>query len=111
MTKQAAFAVYGKKTKTQVGTVSANYYRVARAEGAVKPRKSRVAAVSASSRADVVSAKHTGRGRPTTSTSLDLDATLASLVSGVEDLAAALKQEQAETADLRRRLDGLRALV
>ena len=50
MTKQAAFAVYGKQTKTQPGTVSANYYRVARAAGTVKPRKRRAAATSAESR-------------------------------------------------------------
>ena len=37
MTKNAAFAAYGKQTKTQPGTVAANYYRVARAAGTVKP--------------------------------------------------------------------------
>ena len=32
LTKQAAFSAYGERTKTKPGTVSANYYRVARAE-------------------------------------------------------------------------------
>jgi hypothetical protein len=110
MTKQAAFAVYGKQTKTQPGTVSANYYRVARAEGTVS-RKGRGTTAARSSATDVVSAKPARRGHPAASTGSGLDATLASLVSGMEELASALKQEQAETADLRRRLDGLRALV
>ena len=109
MTKQAAFAVYGKQTKTQPGTVSANYYRVARAAGPVKPRKRRAAATSNESRS-VVSAPSRG-GRPRSSAGSDLDARLSSLVSSIEDLATALKQERAETDDLRRRLDGLRALV
>ena len=111
MTKQSAFVAYGKQTKTQPGTVGANYYRVARAEGAVKPRTRRVAAASGVSNTDVVSAKPTRAPRPRASASTGLDATLATLVTSIEDLAVALKQEQAEKADLRRRLDGQRALV
>ena len=109
MTKNAAFAAYGKQTKTQPGTVAANYYRVARAAGTVKPRKRRAAAASGVSRS-VASAPSRG-GRPRSSAGSDLDARLSSLVSSIQDLATALKQERAETADLRRRLDGLRALV
>jgi len=110
-TKQAAFAAYGKQTKTQPGTVAANYYRVARAEGAAKPRKRRVTARSGASRASVASAQLNRRSRATRSAGSDLDATLSALVSSIEDLASALKQEQAETAELRRRLNGLRSLV
>ena len=88
---------------------AANYYRVARAAGTVKPRKRRAAATSGVSRS-VASAPSRG-GRPRSSAGSDLDARLSSLVSSIQDLATALKQERAETADLRRRLDGLRALV
>jgi len=108
MTKQAAFAVYGKQTKTQPGTVSANYYRVARAEGAVKPRNRR-APTTGASRSVASAPSRAGRTRSLAGS--DLAARLSLLVSSIEDLATALKQEQAETEDLRRRLDGLRALV
>ena len=49
-TKQAAFIEYGQRTNTKPGTVSANYYRVARAKGTSKPRKPRLATAKATTR-------------------------------------------------------------
>src|SRR5207244_1186281 len=42
--KSEAFAQIASDTGRNAGTVSANYYRVARASGAVKPRKRRAKA-------------------------------------------------------------------
>jgi lysozyme family protein len=107
LTKQAAFAAYGERTNTKPGTVSANYYRVARANGASKPRKRRATASKAPGSA-AATRRHATRRTPVGN---DLDATLRGLLASVETLAAALKEEQAEAAALRQQLDGLRTLL
>jgi hypothetical protein len=107
MTKQAAFAAYGERTNTKPGAVSANYYRVARADGARKPRKRRVSASKAPGSVAATRRRSTRR----TPAGNDLDATLRGLLASVQTLAAALKEEQAEAAALRQQLDGLRTLL
>ena len=47
MTRHAAFVTYAGRIGSQPGTVAANFYRVARAEGAVKPRRPRKTAEAA----------------------------------------------------------------
>ena len=110
LTKQAAFAAYGERTNTKVGTVSANYYRVARAEAPAMPAKRRQAAAKKAAASAATSRRQQRRPRPAQA-GTDLDAGLRALVLGVETLAAAIKEEQAEAAALRQRLDGLRALL
>jgi len=109
LTKQAAFAAYGERTHTKPGTVSANYYRVARAQAAGKPRKRRSATTTGAS-GSVAAPQRKQRPRPSR-TSTDLDAAVRGLLASVENFAAALKQEQAEAAALRQQLDRLRALL
>jgi hypothetical protein len=110
MTKQAAFIAYGRRTNTQPGTVSANYYRVARASGTTKPRKPKPAPAKTAARpAPPTPRRPTRERRPESST--DVDTALRNLLASVETLAAALKHEQAEAAALRRQLDGLIALL
>jgi hypothetical protein len=108
LTKQAAFAAYGERTNTKPGTVSANYYRVARAKASAKPAKRRPAA--ARKATGSASQRNQQRPRPIQA-GTDLDAALRALVVGVETLAAALKEEQAEAAALRQQLEGLRTLL
>ena len=110
LTKQAAFAAYGERTNTKPGTVSANYYRVARAEAPAKTAKRRPAAAKKATASAATSRRQRRRPRPARA-GTDLDAVLRALVVGVETLAAAIKEEQAEAAALREQLDGLRALL
>ena len=108
LTKQAAFAAYGERTNTKPGTVSANYYRVARAEAPVIPAKRRPATAT---KATGSAAAHQRTQRHPRPTQAGTDAALRALVAGVETLAAALKEEHAEAAALRQQLEGLRALL
>ena len=110
LTKQAAFAAYGERTNTKPGTVSANYYRVARAEAPAKTAKRRPAPAKKATGSATAPQRTQRRPRPAQA-GTDLDAVLRALVVGVETLAAAIKDEQAEAAALRQRLDGLRALL
>jgi hypothetical protein len=110
LTKQTAFILYGERTNTKPGTVSANYYRVARADGATKPSKQRPpTARKAASSATAPPRRPRQLRRPEAST--NLDAAVRGLLAGVEALAAALREEQAEAAALRQQLDGLKALL
>jgi hypothetical protein len=106
MTKQAAFASYGKKTRAQPGTVSANYYRVARAKAAEPPSRR---STTTPSRRQVGSTQQRRRGRPAVQAA-NLDAAMSALVASVQDLALALKRKESETAELRQKLDGLQLL-
>jgi hypothetical protein len=110
LTKQAAFAAYGERTKTKPGTVSANYYRVARAEAPAKTAKRRPAAAKKATASAATSRRQQRRPRPAQART-DLDAVLRALVVGMETLAAAIKEEHAEAAALRQQLEGLRALL
>ena len=110
LTKQAAFTAFGERTNTKPGTVSANYYRVARAEAPAKTAKRRPAAAKKATASAATSRRQQRRPRPDQA-GTDLDAVLLALVVGVETLAAAIKEEHAEAAALRQQLEGLRALL
>jgi lysozyme family protein len=110
LTKQAAFAAYGERTHTKPVTVSANYYRVARADGARKPRKQRPATASKETGSPAAPPRRPGRPRRTRANT-DLDAALGGLLASVETLAAVLKEQQSEAAALRQQLDALGALL
>jgi hypothetical protein len=110
LTKQAAFAAYGERTHTTPGTVSANYYRVARAEIPTKPRKRRPAIASKATGSTAAGSRSKGRPRPPED-GTDLDTALRGLLASVETLATALREQQFEAAALRQQLDGLRTLL
>jgi hypothetical protein len=109
-TKQAAFIEYGQRTNTKPGTVSANYYRVARAKGTSKPRKPRLATARATTRPAPSTPRKPGRrGRPNSST--DVETAVRNLLANVETLVAVLKHQQAETTALQQQLDGLKDVL
>jgi hypothetical protein len=104
--KTEAFAQIASDTGRNTGTVSANYYRVARANGAVKPSRSRRASTKATSRTPRT--KTTATTRRGTS---DIDRLAADLVKSVTALADAVTSQGAEVASLRSRLDGVRQAI
>jgi len=109
MTKQAAFITYARCISAQPGTVAANYYRVARTNGAsaVTPRRSSEAA-----EASQTTPKHRGTppNRQPNGTG-DIEQIVAQLVTNVQALGDAVKAESAENARLRQRLDSLRSVL
>lgn len=109
--KSEAFAQVATDTGKNTGTVSANYYRVARANGTVKPRPRRSSAAKATSRPTTGRAAAGRTGRQSASSDGDLDRLTADLVSNVQALAKAMQAQSQEVADLRQRLDGVRSLV
>ena len=109
-TKQAAFIEYGQRTNTKPGTVSANYYRVARAKGTSKPRKTGLATARATTRPAPGAPRKPGRrGRPNSRT--DVETAVRNLLANVETLVAVLKQQQAEATALQQQLDGLKDVL
>ena len=105
--KTEAFAQVASDTGRNTGTVSANYYRVARANGAVKPRRRRRASIKATSRTPRTrTPRTTARGGPS-----HIDGLAADLVKSVTALADAIKSQKAEVASLRNRLEGVRQAV
>ena len=102
--KTEAFAEIAAETGRNAGTVSANYYRVARASGSSKPRRKR-----ASTPARTVRPRTT---RATASSSgSDIDGLASDLVESVSALAEAVKRQDAEVSALRNRLEGLRQAI
>ena len=110
MTRQAAFVTYASRISSQPGTVAANFYRVARAEGAVQPRGSRKTA-------ETSQTTPKRRGRPPnartdgTNGTGDVAQIVAQLVTDVQALAGAVKAESEANVELRRRLDSLRSAL
>ena len=104
--KTEAFKQIGSDTGRNQGTVAANYYRVARANGAAKPRKRR-GKVSASA-----SVPPRARGsRSAVRDGSDITRLSNDLIKSVTQLADAVKQQQAEVTALRGRLDGVRKAI
>ncbi len=103
--KTEAFAQIASDTGRNQGTVSANYYRVARNNGAVKPRKRRSKTVTRSPRP---------RGAATTrraSNGSEIDRLTSDLLKSVTALADAVKTQEVEVSSLRARLDGVRQAI
>lgn len=114
MNKSEAFKQVAAGTGRNSGTVAANYYRVARANGALKPRKVRAKATRLTSR----------RGREKTAQSVrrsdnsrsgntgqGVDQVVSQLLASVQALTAAVKAQDAEVRELRDQLDGVRGLL
>jgi hypothetical protein len=103
--KSEAFAQVASDTGRNTGTVSANYYRVARANGVVKPRR-RPSTKATSRTPRTRTPRTTSRGGPS-----HIDRLAADLVKSVTALADAIKSQEAEVASLRNRLEGVRQAV
>jgi hypothetical protein len=103
--KSEAFAQIASDTGRNSGTVAANYYRVARATGAVKPRKRRARGSAVSTR----KAPTARRGRPARNDGVDQ--ITADLVRNVQALAKAVQDQEREVRQLRGRLDAVRSVV
>ena len=104
--KSEAFAQIASDTGKNSGTVAANYYRVARATGAVKPRKRKARAASAVSTRKAPAAR---RRRPAANGSVDQ--ITADLVRNVQALAKAVQDQEREVKQLRGRLEAVRSVV
>jgi hypothetical protein len=113
-TKTEAFKQVAGDTGRNVGTVSANYYHVARASGAVKPRKRRSKPAASRATRARRRAAHSVR-RPSSVGSgngvNDVDQTVGQLVASVQALTEAVQAQDAEVRQLRGRLDGVRGLL
>jgi hypothetical protein len=107
--KTEAFKAVAKDTQRSAGTVAATDYRVARSEGAVKPRRGRGKA------AAPATTKRRSAGRRVRASignsEQDIDRLATSLVESVNALAGVVKAQSQEVADLRRRLDGVRSIL
>jgi hypothetical protein len=108
--KKAAFDQIATDTGKNSGTVAANYYRAARANGAVKPRR-RPRAVAPRSRASVKAGAANGARQGRAQTNGSIDKITKDLVRNVQALATAVTVQENEVADLRARLDGVRNLL
>jgi hypothetical protein len=106
--KTEAFAQVAQETGKNVGTVSANYYRVARVNGAVKPRRRRRSARITTA---VRAASNGRRTRARNAGASDVDKLASDLVKSVTALADAVKAQQRDVEELRGRLDGVRTLL
>ncbi len=107
MNRSQAFAKISADTGRRAGTVAANYYRVARkrAGGSLRPRTTRAA------RKPRSTAPATRGRRAASSSGRDIDAIADELVRNIQDLAAAVKANSAETSELRARLDGVKKML
>jgi hypothetical protein len=120
--KTQAIAQVASEMGKNSGTVSANYYRVARASAAVSPQGRRAATAPVAEtklRTQEKSKRRTAVPRSTTrreahaptGDSGSIDRVAANLVSSVEALAALVRAQETELSDLRGRLDRLRGLL
>jgi methyl-accepting chemotaxis protein len=106
--KTEAFAQIASDSGKNAGTVAANYYRVARANGSVKPRRRRRKATTP---ARATTATASRRARQSSNGNGEIDRLTADLVSNVQALAKAMQAQSQEVSDLRQRLDGVRSLL
>jgi hypothetical protein len=106
--KTEAFAQIASDSGKNPGTVAANYYRVARANGSMKPRRGRRKAATQPRAATPTAGR---RGRQSSNGSGDIDRLTADLVSDVQALAKAMQAQSQEMSDLRQKLDGVRGLL
>jgi hypothetical protein len=106
--KSEAFAQVASDSGKNAGTVSANYYRVARANGTVKPRGRRRKAATPPRAARATAGR---RGGQSSNGSGGIDRLTADLVINVQALAKAMQAQSQEVSDLRQKLDGVRGLL
>lgn len=103
ITRSEAFQRLSEQTGRRAGTVAANYYRIARQRGAVRPRGGG-AAPSGAGR----------RGRPRRGggggASGDVDAALARVSEALDDLVAVVKRQQRDLGRLQEQSEQLAKL-
>jgi hypothetical protein len=110
-TKSEAFKQVAKDIGRNEGTVSANYYRVARASGAVTPRPRRGRESAATSTRGRQNGAQSVTERRSVSGGNSLDQVVGQLVASVHALTEAVKAQDAEVRELRGRLDEARGLL
>lgn len=101
ITRSEAFQRLSEQTGRRAGTVAANYYRIARQRGAVRPRGGGAPASGGR------------RGRPRRSSggaSGDVDAALARVSEAIDDLVAVVKRQQRDLARLQEQSEQLAKL-
>src|SRR3954447_24757294 len=113
-TKTEAFKQIADTTGKNSGTVAANYYRVARANGAVNPRKVLAKAAPSTARRGRQKTAHSLR-RPSNSTSGNnapgVDQIVGQLLANVHALTEAVKAQDAEVRELQGRLNRVARLL
>jgi hypothetical protein len=113
-TKIQAFKRIADATGRNSGTVAANYYRVARANGVVRPRKPLAKAAPTTAKRIRQKTAQSVR-RPSNSRSGNsahgVDQIVGQLLATVQALTAAVKAQDAEVRELRGRLDRVRDLL
>lgn len=107
--KKQAFDQIASDSGRNAGTVAANYYRVARANGTTTPRRRRGKATATRATAAAATGRRTPRGA--SNGNGDIGRLTADLVKSVTQLAEAMKAQSQEVFDLRERLDGVRSLL
>jgi hypothetical protein len=111
-TKKEAFGQIAVDTGKNIGTVSANYYRVARANGAVKPRQpgSKAAPTRSAGERQNQSVSR-GNGARADNGHGNVDQIVSEIVASVQALTDAMRAQNAEVRELRGRLDGVRTAL
>jgi hypothetical protein len=113
-TKTEAFEQIARTNGKNSGTVAANYYRVARASGTVKPDKRRARAAPARATRRRQRAAQSARRPTSVRTGNEVNGVeqiVGQLVASVRALTEAVKSQDAEVRALRGRLDGLRGAI
>jgi hypothetical protein len=114
MTKSEGFKLVAADTGKNIGTVSANYYRVARANGAAKPRQPAAKAASVGgTRGRQNAASTLSRRDDVRADNADgnVDQIVGQFVANVQALTEAIRAQDAEVRELRGRLDGVRTAL
>jgi hypothetical protein len=102
ITRSEAFQRLSEQTGRRAGTVAANYYRIARQRGAVRPRGGGAAAASAGR-----------RGRPRRGSgggSGDVDQAIARVSEALDELIAVVKRQQRDLGRLQEQSEQLAKL-
>ncbi len=111
MNRTQAFAEISAESGRQAGTVAANYYRVARKRAGGSLRKPKASAERKPRATAGRGGRPRGSSRAAAAGGGDIDALAAQVLASVEALTAAVKAQNAEVAELRSRLDGLKNLL
>lgn len=112
--KSEAFKQVAADTGKNVGTISANYYRVARASRAGRPHTGRAKAAPARTprgRQKAAQGVRSQRDAQAGNDAGSVEQIVGQLVATVGALAEAVKAQDAEVRELRGRLDGVRSLL
>jgi hypothetical protein len=109
--KTQAFNQVAADTGRNSGTVAANYYRVARVNGAVKPRKALATATSTTARRKTAQSVRRPSNSRSDNSAQGVDQILGQVLASVQALTEAVKAQDAEVQELRGRPDGARSLL